>query len=198
MTFGRRKTISDKVYKQLHQYLRAGIEFLVPADEAQANGIEVATIVDALEKRDEQLASNGPPVESAADAAAAEQQRQLQARMETLESQLAQAEKTLRERDRTVETLKDQLQERLQPEIRPPKTNPNPPNLTADERANAILSELEDSRTDIEKRLQDSSGLSKAHIVQLKQDLALINKTRREIVARLELQKRRTASGGSE
>ena len=50
---GRRKEQTAAVYDQLHQYLRGGIEFLVPADEPSNISIEIASIIAVLDRSNE-------------------------------------------------------------------------------------------------------------------------------------------------
>ena len=51
MAFGRSKSARDAVVERLHQYLRAGIEYLEPTDHPEASSIEIADIVAALDRR---------------------------------------------------------------------------------------------------------------------------------------------------
>jgi len=221
---GRRKEQTAAVYDQLHQYLRGGIEFLVPADEPSNISIEIASIIAVLDRSNERqnvddaagkaVAASEEFVETdpdqvAADEAAATGQREQLNRLRALEQQLKSAEVTIRERNNSIESLQGKLleiEEAQSAEVVAPPELPIPGkrrqsrpdkrkrNLTTDERANAILAELEDSQNDIEARLSDQSKLSKVHITQLKQDLSLIKKTRMEIIERLKLEQHRNVS----
>lgn len=217
MAFGRAKSSRDALVERLHEYLRAGIEYLEPADNPTSSSIEIAGIVAALDRQaDAGSAAEAETVTpEALDEPEPEDREQIE-RLRALEKQIQEAELAIRERDQSIEVLQVKLlnseetgfeesaADTAQKVEKPDDTQGNrksKPNTGAvpaeasssDARAAVILAELEDSRKDIENRLANPDKLSKTHIAQLKQDLAMIRRTRSEITERLRLQRQRDA-----
>lgn len=181
----------DPLYALLLEYLRAGIEYLAPAEEHSSNAVEIATIVAALERRDEKLQhilseSDAPDSTQSGESDRSSASKQQSKRIRVLESRIEDAEKIIRSRDEMIEELQVRLLIYQDENIERPQQSDGGSRQFANKKIESFLANLEKSRKEIETQLKNSKGLNKFRVAQLKSGLARLQRKKDEITALME------------